>query len=162
MRAAAAPVRDDALTDDHQYKRILLASEGRPFSQAAIDLAIELAKPSGASVHVFTIARIHGVAFGMQSPGLLPNKREWQEQRDIVGKAIARLKRKGVEADGHVLGTRKSTKKILEEAKTHGCDAIVMTADPDRHRLIRDMIWTQEPQRVRSKAKLPVFLVESE
>jgi nucleotide-binding universal stress UspA family protein len=162
VRTAATAVRDDALTDDRQYKRILLASEGRPFSRAAVDLAIELAQPAGASVHVFSIARIHGVSFGMQSPGLLPNKREWQEQRDIVGKAIARLKRKGIEADGHVLGTRKSTKKILDEAKVHGCDAIVMTADPDRHRLIRDMLWTQEPQRVRSKAKLPVYLVEGD
>jgi nucleotide-binding universal stress UspA family protein len=141
------------------FRRILLASEGRPIPPAAVARAIELASRGGASVHVFTIARVHGTAFGLPSPGLLPTKKEWAEQRDIVAKAIRRLKRKGIAADGHVLGTRSATKKILEEAKREGCDAIVMAADPDRNRVTGNMMWTQEPQRVRRKAKLPVFLV---
>ena len=58
-----------------------------------------------------------------------------------------------------MLGTRKSTKRIIEEAKVDGCEAIVMAADPDRNRLVGDMLWTQEPQRVRRRAKVPVFLV---
>ena len=66
---------------DGPFERILLASEGRPISNAAIDRVVELAKPADASVRVFTIARVHGVAFGMQSPGLLPTKAEWAEQR---------------------------------------------------------------------------------
>ena len=145
------------------FERILLASEGRPFSDAAIARVVELAKPSDASVRVFTIARVHGVAFGMQSPGLLPTKAEWAEQRSIVNKAVKRLERKGIEADGHVVGTRKSTKRILQEAEFAGCDAIVMGADPDRNRVIGDFSWSQEPQRVRRKAKkIPVFLVFEE
>jgi hypothetical protein len=35
-----------------------------------------------------------------------------------------------------------------------------MAADPDRNRIIGDMLWSQEPQRVRRRAKLPVFLVQ--
>ena len=58
-----------------------------------------------------------------------------------------------------MVGTRKSTKRILDEAKFAGCDAIVMAADPDRNRFVGDFIWSQEPQRVRRKAKIPVFLV---
>jgi nucleotide-binding universal stress UspA family protein len=95
----------------------------------------------------------------MQVPGLLPTKREWEEQRQIVAKAVKRLKRKGIEAKGHVLGTRKATKRIVEEAAKEGCDAIVMAADPDRSRIVADMMWSQEPQRVRRKARVPVFLV---
>ena len=144
------------------YRRILLASEGRRIPPAAVALAVELAKASGASVHVFTIARIHGTGFGMPTPGLLPSKKEWAEQRDIVAKTIRRLERKGLEANGHVLGTRNATKKILAEAKEKGCDAIVMAADPDRNRVTGNMMWTQEPQRVRRKAKLPVYLVADE
>ena len=120
---------------------------------------VELARSAGASVHVFSIARVHGVSFGMSNPGLLPTKKEWKDQRDIVGRAVSRLKRKGLDADGHVVGTRKSTKRILQEAKVAGCDAIVMAADPDRNRFVGDFLWTQEPQRVRRKAKIPVFLV---
>lgn len=141
------------------FERILLASEGRPIPDAAVDRVIQLARESGASAHVFSVARIHGVAFGMQTPGLLPSKAEWAEQRQSVARAIKRLKRQGVPADGHVLGTRKATKKILEEAAKEGCDAIVMAADPDRNRVVADLLWSQEPQRVRRRAKLPVFLV---
>jgi nucleotide-binding universal stress UspA family protein len=141
------------------FDRILLASEGRSFSDATIARVVELAKPSDASVRVFTIARIHGVSFGMQMPGLLPTKSEWAEQRDIVNKAVKRLERKGIDADGHVVGTRKTTKRILQEASLAGCDAIVMGADPDRNRVLGDFEWSQEPQRVRRKAKIPVFLV---
>jgi nucleotide-binding universal stress UspA family protein len=141
------------------FERILLASEGRPISDAAVERVIALAIESGASAHVFSIARIHGVSFGMQTPGLLPTKAEWAEQRAIVARAIQRLKRRGIAAEGHVLGTRKATKKILEEAAKEGCDAIVMAADPDRNRLVGDMLWSQEPQRVRRRAKVPVFLV---
>jgi nucleotide-binding universal stress UspA family protein len=142
-----------------RFERILLASEGRPISDAAIDRVLELARPAGASVRVFSIARVHGVAFGLQSPGLLPTKKEWDEQRKIVSQAVKRLERKGIEADGHVVGTRKSTKRILQEAEFAGCDAIVMGADPDRNRVSGDFLWSQEPQRVRRKAKIPVFLV---
>ena len=145
-----------------RFERILLASEGREIPDAAVAHVVELARRSSASVHVFSIARVHGVSFGFPNPGLLPTKREWAEQREIVAKTIKRLKRKGIEADGHVVGTRKSTKRILEEAKRSGCDAIVMAADPDRTRIIGDMLWSQEPQRVRrraKRAKLPVFLV---
>lgn len=145
---------------EERFDRILLASEGRPFSDAAIARVVELAKPSEASVRVFSIARVHGVSFGMQTPGLLPTKAEWKEQREIVNRAVKRLERKGIDADGHVVGTRKSTKRILQEAAFAGCDAIVMGADPDRNRVQGDFMWSQEPQRVRRKAKkIPVFLV---
>jgi nucleotide-binding universal stress UspA family protein len=142
-----------------RFERILLASEGRPFSEAAIARVVELAAPAGATVRVISIARVHGVAFGLQTPGLLPTKREWQEQREIVNKAIKRLKRKDIYADGHVVGTRKGAKRIVAEAGIAECEAIVMGADPDRSRIVSDLLWEQEPQRVRRRAKIPVFLV---
>jgi nucleotide-binding universal stress UspA family protein len=155
--SATAPVAEPR-SGQARFRRILLASEGRPISPAAVARTVELAEP-GANVHVFTIARIHGTAFGMPSPGLFPTKKEWAAQRDIVAKTIKRLERKGLAANGHVLGTRNAWKKILEEAKKEGCEAIVMAADPDRNRMSANMMWSQEPQRVRRRAKLPVYLV---
>ena len=157
--STAARVKEPPSAAEGPFERILLASEGRTFSDAAIARVVELARSSDASVRVFSIARVHGVAFGMQTPGLLPTKAEWAEQREIVGKAVKRLERSGIEADGHVVGTRKSTKRILQEARLAACDAIVMGADPDRNRVVGDFSWSQEPQRVRRKAKIPVFLV---
>jgi nucleotide-binding universal stress UspA family protein len=156
-------VRDEqALAPEGPFERILLATEGRPIPDAAIARVMQLINRSDPSVRVFSIARVHGVSFGMPNPGLLPTRAEWREQHEIVAKAVKRLKRKGVDADGHVVGTRKSTKRIVEEAKLAGCDAIVMPADPDRFRLYGDMLWSQEPQRVRRKAKIPVYLVRED
>jgi nucleotide-binding universal stress UspA family protein len=162
LSLTAAAVSASESAQRQRFDRILLASEGREISDAAIKRVIELAH-DGATVRVFSIARVHGVAFGMQVPGLLPTKQEWKQQRELVAKAVKRLGRRGLNADGHVLGTRKATKKIIEEAKVNDCEAIVMAADPDRNRFVGDLLWTQEPQRVRRRAKkLPVFLVTGE
>jgi hypothetical protein len=37
-----------------------------------------------------------------------------------------------------------------------------MAADADRNRVVGNLLWTQEPQRVRRRAKVPVFLVVEE
>jgi len=159
LTATARPVDVSTATDTGPFARILLASEGRTIPNAAIARVVEVAE-RGATVRVFSIARIHGTAFGMPTPGLLPSRAEWAEQRDLVDKAIKRLKRKGLTAEGHVLGTRNATKKILQEAAQYQCQAIVMAADPDRNRVVGNVMWSQEPQRVRRKARLPVFLVD--
>ncbi len=159
MSAAAVAVGADEPQEQVGYGRILLASEGRAISDRAIARVLEVAAGEGASVHVFSVARVYGVAFGLPNPGLVPSKAEWAEQREVVADAVRRLKRKGIDADGHVLGTRKATKRICEEATREGCEAIVMAADPDRPRLVADMLWSQEPQRVRRRARVPVFLV---
>ena len=170
MSPTAAPAASDADTlgsdtPETVFDRILLASEGREISDRAIARVVELADTTGSerpSVHVFSIARIHGVSFGFPNPGLLPTKREWSEQRAIVDRAIKRLGREGIDAEGHVLATRKPTARICDEATKEECQAIVMAADPDRTRLLGDMLWTQEPQRVRRRAKVPVYLVVEE
>jgi len=140
-------------------RRILLATEGRAISKEAIAKAAELAKPIGASVHVLAIARIHGVGFALPAPGLYPNKKELRERRETIEHAIKTLKGRGVEADGHLLGTRKATKRIVREAERLGCDAIVMGADAPRNRLLADLMWSQEPYRVERRASVPVHLV---
>jgi nucleotide-binding universal stress UspA family protein len=110
-------------------------------------------------VHVFAIARIWGTSFGFPNPGLFPSKREWDEQRHNVEKAVGRLERKGVDAKGRVIGTRAGAKRIVKEAERLGCDAIVMGADPRRSPVLRNLMWSQEPYRVRRRAPMPVFLV---
>jgi nucleotide-binding universal stress UspA family protein len=155
-QAATAAERDPG------FARILLATEGRAISDAAIARVVELADPAGAQAHVLSIARVHGVAFGLPNPGLLPTRQELKEQHEIVASAIKRLKRQGIPAAGRVLGTRKATARIVEEAARQECQAIVMAADPDRNRIVADMLWSQEPQRVRKRAKVPVFLVLEE
>jgi nucleotide-binding universal stress UspA family protein len=138
-----------------EIRRVLLASEGRPIPPSAIRFAAAL----GAPVRVFSIARVYGISFAFPNPWLTPSRREWQEQREIVAKAVKALERQGVRADGHVVGTRKATRGIVREAARQGCDAIVMAADPPRNPLLADLMWSQEPYRVRRRAQVPVYLV---
>ena len=113
-------------------------------------------------MRVFSIARIWGTSLGLPMPGLLPSKREWDEQREQVTQAVEALRARGLKTEGQVIASRKPGKRIVREAEFRGCDAIVMTADPSRHWLRGDFMWSQEPQRVRrraARAKMPVHLV---
>jgi nucleotide-binding universal stress UspA family protein len=145
--------------DTLQVNAVLLASEDRDISPQAISLAGRIAERSRAPVHVLVIARIWGTSFGFPNPGLMPNKREWEEQRNKAELAVRALKGWGLEADGHVLGTRNAAKKIVEMARLHDCGAIVMAADEPKNRLLGNMVWSQEPYRVRRRANIPVYLV---
>ena len=142
-------------------RRILLASEGRPIQPSAVDFVVSLAHPAKASVHVISIARVWGTSLGFPNPGLLPTRQEWDEQRKSVTAAVRSLERRGVEAGGRVLATRRATRGIVREAERLGCDAIVMTADARRSRVLADLMWSQEPYRVRRRARVPVYLVPS-
>ena len=141
------------------FRRLLLASEGRRFPADAVDFAARLAAPAGAPVHVLSIARIWGTALGFPNPNLYPSKQEWDEQHDLVSEAVRLLERRGLKATGQVIGTRSAARRIVAVARQTGCDAIVMAAEPPRHWLVADFLWTQEPYRVRRRAKLPVYLV---
>jgi nucleotide-binding universal stress UspA family protein len=140
-------------------KLIILASEGRPIPQAAVKLAGHMAERTGAEVHVVSIARIWGTRFGLPHPGLRPNKRELQEHHDSVAGAVTWLKRRDIAASGQVASTRNAAKRIVAEARQRRADAIVMAADPPQHWMVANMAWSQEPQRVRRLAPVPVYLV---
>jgi nucleotide-binding universal stress UspA family protein len=145
--------------DTLEVRAVLLASEEREIPKAAVDLAARIAKRSRAPVHVFTVARIWGTSLGFPNPGLMPSKREWDHARAVVDKAIKQLRKRGIDAEGRVLATRQGAKRIVREARRLDCDAIVMGADPPRSWLVGDLMWSQEPYRVRRRADLPVYLV---
>ena len=56
-------------------------------------MAFTLARPRTARVRVVSIARVHGTSLGFPNPGLLPSKREWDEQRLIVRQTVLALKK---------------------------------------------------------------------
>jgi nucleotide-binding universal stress UspA family protein len=145
--------------DTLEVDSVLVASEGREISDAAMALAASIARRNGARVYVFSIARVWGTGLGLPMPGLLPNRAEWEVQHESVRKAVAALRKRGVEADGRVVGTRKAGKRIVAEAARLGCGAIVMGADPQRNRFLADFVWSQEPYRVRRRARVPVYAV---
>jgi nucleotide-binding universal stress UspA family protein len=139
---------------------VMIASEGRPIADEVVQRAVDLARPSSATVHVLSIARIWGTSLGFPNPGLMPTKREWDEQRAIVKRAVTFVEKAGLEARGNVIGTRRARKRIVAEARRVGADVIVMGADRDRG-LLGDFVWAHEPYRVARRAHVPVHLVQA-
>ena len=103
---------------------VLLATPGVSVGDAAIDAAIIAA--GGELILVLTVAKIYGTSLGLQFPGLLPTKREMQEQRDIVADAIARIKRGGGKARGEIVATRDNAKTFRRAALRYSVRHVVL------------------------------------
>jgi len=107
---------------------VLLASSGSPFSRAAVRRARELA--GGGPVAVLSILKVYGSQFGLPNPGLLPTRREREEQLAIVQRAITELEGRGCTADGQVAATRSAGRTIAKVARTRHVRYVVMDAHP--------------------------------
>ena len=116
-----------------QSAAVLVATVGIPIPREVLRQAVKLS--GGRPVAVITIARIYGSSLGLPNPGLLPTRKEMDEQRAIVAKAIDRLERSGVEAWGQVASTRRYAKTIAQAAQARGVDnVLVVTREVPRWR----------------------------
>ena len=139
---------------------MVVASEGRAIPWNVLQMAFTLARPDGQGEGGLDCSRARHQP-RVSQPRPVPSKREWDEQRLIVRQTVLALKKAGFEASGHVIGTRRATKRILGEAAWFKADAIVMGCDHDRG-LLGDFSWAHEPYRVARKARVPVYLVPVE
>jgi nucleotide-binding universal stress UspA family protein len=103
---------------------VLLASSGSPFSRAAIRRAHELA--GGQPVAVLSILKVYGSSFGLPNPGLMPTRRERDEQLANVQQAIKDLERLGGSVDGQIAATRSAARMIAKVARVRHVDWVVM------------------------------------
>jgi nucleotide-binding universal stress UspA family protein len=97
-----------------------------PFGEDALRAAAERAE--GAPVAVVSISRLHGYALGMPNPGLMPTRKEKQQQVDLVDAATRRLKGWAVECDGQVVISRNPAKAIARVAARRGAELVVLQA----------------------------------
>lgn len=115
-------------TPSRESAVVLLASSGAPFSRAAVRRAHELA--AGQPVAVISILKVYGSAFGLPNPGLMPTRREREEQVGIVDLAIRDLERLGDTADGQVTATRSAGRTIARAARARQVSYVVMDVRP--------------------------------
>jgi hypothetical protein len=120
-----------------QSSAVLIATVGIAIPPAVIRQAVTLSE--GRPVAVVAIARIYGSSFGLPSPGLMPTRKEMDEQLAFVKKAIQRLERAGVEAWGQVASTRRYARTIAQVARVRGVShVLVVTPEVPRWRRVME------------------------
>lgn len=143
-----APPRDPAA--------VLLASSGAPISRAAARRARDLA--AGQPIAVISILRVYGSAFGLPNPGLMPTRRERDEQVGIVDRAIRDLEHMGCTADGQVTSTRSAGRAIAKAARARQVSHVVMDAVPATgvRRILEGEVTAVIRRRLRGTAELEI------
>jgi nucleotide-binding universal stress UspA family protein len=120
-----------------QSSAVLIATVGSAIPPTVIRRAVQLSE--GRPVAIVAIARIYGSSFGLPSPGLMPTRKEMDEQLAYVKKAIARLERAGVEAWGQVASTRRYANAIAQVARVRGVShVLVVTPEAPRWRRVME------------------------
>jgi hypothetical protein len=107
-----------------QSSAVLIATVGIPIPPTVLRRAMELG--GGRPVAVISIARIYGSSLGLPNPGLLPTRKEMEEQRELVANAIDRLEKSGIEAWGQVATTRRYAKTIAQAAQARGVERVLV------------------------------------
>jgi hypothetical protein len=103
---------------------VLIATEGHPIPSSVLKAARTAA--AGGAIGVVTVARVHGSAFGLPNPGLMPSRREMAEQRSVVEKAVASLERAGVETWAQVAVSRRISRTIAAVAEARGARQVMV------------------------------------
>jgi nucleotide-binding universal stress UspA family protein len=136
---------------------VLLASSGAPFSRAAMRRAKELA--NGQPVAVLSILKVYGSSFGLPNPGLMPTRRERDEQLRIVKQAINELERRGCTVDGQIATTRSAGRAIAKVARARQVTYVVLETQPTTgmRRLIEGEVANNVRRWLRGGAQLELI-----
>src|SRR5580698_11612987 len=107
-----------------QPAAVLIASNGVKIPGAAIRQALRLS--AGEPVAVVTIARIYGSSLGLPNPGLMPSRKEMNEQKEIVQHAVDAIEKGGSEAWGQIAASRRPSKTIAQAAAARGVQHVLV------------------------------------
>ena len=113
-----------------QKAAVLIATNGEQIPGAVIGKALRISH--GGAIGVVTIARIYGSSLGLPNPGLLPTRKEMNEQKEIVQRAVAAIEKGGSEAWGQVAATRRPSKTIAQAAAARSAQ-YVLVIRPEKH-----------------------------
>lgn len=145
------------------YRHLLVPTDGSEISDRAVEQAVTLAAALGARLrvlHVQVSFPISLVGVGeLVEPSTVDALMAAAQQRaeTILGEAMARAAAAGVQAEQSLLVNPQPHQAILEEARSHGCDLIVMASHGRRG--LEGLLIGSETQRVLTQSSCPVLVV---
>ena len=142
------------------YKHLLLPTDGSDFSERAALYGVQLAKEINAKVTVIAVtAPWQAVAIGeiaVAIPEADYEARADANARSFVSKITDAAKAAQVPAEGVHVRDASPYQAIIEAAKSHGCDQIVMGSHGRRG--LTGFLLGSETTRVLTHSKLPVLV----
>jgi nucleotide-binding universal stress UspA family protein len=145
------------------YKNILVATDGSPLSDKAVDQAIDLAVVLKAKISVFYASPSYPLPAYAGGVVYEPiSKKEFaafvtEEAEKLLSAAEEKIKKANLECVRlHVLAAT-PWEAILDAAQSNGCDLIVMASHGRRG--ISALLLGSETQKVLTHSSLPVLVI---
>ncbi|MEJ8852937.1 universal stress protein [Variovorax robiniae] len=146
------------------FKRILVATDGSPLSEQAVDKAVELALLCGGDLCVVTVAHLEPHSYFEGSPVLSQMQVEEVRARSVAGAhglvdaVKANAMNKGVRnVEVAVVASNQVAESIIETATTHNCDLIVMASHG--RRTLKRLLMGSETLHVLTHSTTPVLVL---
>lgn len=143
------------------FKHLLVPTDGSPLSEAAMHMAVGLAKQDGARItSLYMIRPFHMTVYSAEMVG--SDQDEFQavdrQRAQIYLDTIRSIATQaGVECDTDAPTGSHPYEAILETAKKRHCDLIVMASHG--HGGIRGLLLGSETQKVLTHSHLPILVV---
>jgi nucleotide-binding universal stress UspA family protein len=142
------------------YSRILVPTDGSEISRRAVQAACSMAKLCGARVVVLSVKSPFPYSAISEMQPVPPQEFYDAQERmttQWVQEAQAVAQQAGVACEGFAIEALHPWEGIIEQAKTQGCDLIVMASHGRRG--LSAMLLGSETTRVLTHSALPVLVV---
>ena len=145
------------------YKRILIATDGSDLSKMAVSSGIQLAELTGAQIIALKVVPRYplsyfegGMAISMMDVEKI--EKEWAESgQAIVDAVAASAVARGVKAKAVTVKSDLVAEAIINAAKKHKCDLIVMASHGRNG--IKRLLMGSETQHVLTHSHIPVLVL---
>ena len=145
------------------YKKILVATDGSPLSDKAVQSAIDLCALMGAElVAMKVIQRFHKTYFdgpvSVDSAEVTKIEAQWLARtKEIVDAVKSQAEKSGVKAKAVTVKSDLISDAIIATAKKQNCDLIVMASHGRKG--IKRLILGSETQHVLTHTEIPVLVL---
>ena len=145
------------------YQRILIATDGSTLSRKAVTSGLELAALTGASVVALKVVPRYPVSYfegGMAMPAIdVANvEKQWAEAAmAVVAKVKDAAEAEGIKAKAVTVSSDFTAEAIINAAKKHKCDLIVMASHGRRG--MKRLLMGSETMHVLTHTHIPVLVL---